>query len=50
MLPEMVSHSANVSEQAAMETSIFNDYLVQFLGVVHIKKKKKGKKPHQLKV
>lgn len=41
MLPEMVSRSANISEPAAMETSIINDYLVQFLGVVHQGKKKK---------
>lgn len=44
----MVSRSANVSEQAAMETSIINDYLVRLLGVVHTEKKEK--KPHQLKV
>lgn len=44
----MVSHSADTSEQAAMETSIISDYLVQFLGVVHTENK--GEKPHQLKV
>lgn len=35
---------APISEQAAMETSLIREYLVQFLG------KKRGKKPHQLKV
>lgn len=38
----MVSRSANISEQAAMETSQISDYLVQFLGVVHTVKRKKA--------
>lgn len=44
MLPEMLSCSAHISEQAAMETSIINDDLVQFLGVVHTENKKKKRK------
>lgn len=45
----MLSRSADISEQAAMETSVINDDLVQFLGVVHTKNKKE-ENPHQLKV
>lgn len=39
----MLSRSADISEQAAMETSVINDDLVQFLGVGHTENK--GRKP-----
>lgn len=46
VLPDTVSHSANSSEQAATETSVISDYLVQFWGVMHTqvggKKRKKA--------
>lgn len=45
MLPEMLSRSADISEQAAMETSVINDDLVQFLGVVPTENKKGRKSP-----
>lgn len=47
VLPDTVSHSANSSEQAATETSVISDYLVQFWGVMHtqVGGKKKEKSP-----